>query len=145
MYQFTSPIISEIIFCDYTVVIEISCASPIWLCKIVNFSINRNLNSESGLAHLAELISSICGVIMFKYRMPPNATNFNLDHHNYLNYVVGCLGKMFVIFDKSKYHTLSIYGDQEWYNGEIINVYKPGLTHVRYFLGQERMFLISAD
>ena len=71
MYQFTSPIISEIIFCDYTVVIEISYASPIWLCKIVNFSINRNLNSESGLAHLAELISSICGVIMFKYRMPP--------------------------------------------------------------------------
>ena len=40
-------------------------------------------------------------------------TNFNLDHHNYLNYVVGYLGKMFVIFDKSKYHTLSIYGDQE--------------------------------
>ena len=71
MYQFTSPIISEIIFCDYTVVIEISYASPIWLCKIVNFSINRNLNSESGLAHLAKLISSICGVIMFKYRMPP--------------------------------------------------------------------------
>ena len=71
MYQFTSPIISEIIFCDYTVVIEISYASPIWLCKIVNFSINRNLNSESGLAHLAELISSICEVIMFKYRMPP--------------------------------------------------------------------------
>ena len=70
MYQFTSPIISEIIFCDYTVVIEIGYASPIWLCKIVNFSINRNLNSESGLAHLAELISSICGVIMFKYRMP---------------------------------------------------------------------------
>ena len=65
-------------------------------------------------------------------------TNFNLDHHNYLNYVVGCLGK-------SKYHTLSIYGDQEWYNGEIINVYKPGLAHVLYFLGQERMFLISVD
>ena len=72
-------------------------------------------------------------------------TNFNLDHHNYLNYVVGYLGKMFVIFDKSKYHTLSIYGDQEWYNGEIINVYKPGLAHVLYFLGQERMFLISVD
>ena len=88
MYQFTSPIISEIIFCDYTVVIDISYASPIWLCKIVNFSINRNLNSESGLAHLAELISSICEVIMFKYRMSP------------LPPICDIFGKAYICWDK---------------------------------------------